>query len=121
MKVTKITLKGLKASLFDWLKMIVNVDMNCFVKHIFHLTKKYYRLKTAVKCVKKCDCKSDLCSRRHEYFKTENEDSASDSEDVSDKEKQIIRYTLVFYKSQMSADCITDFEVVHGLTNEVLN
>lgn len=46
-------------------------------------------------CEKSCDCKSDLCPRRHEYFKTENEDSASDSEDettrfVSDKEKQLI-------------------------------
>uniref|UniRef100_A0A8W8NQ09 Uncharacterized protein n=1 Tax=Magallana gigas TaxID=29159 RepID=A0A8W8NQ09_MAGGI len=56
----------------------------------------------------------------------ENEDSASDSEDemtrcVSDKEKQLIHDKLVFYKSQMSIDCIIDFEVVHGLTNEVLN
>lgn len=77
-------------------------------------------------CEKSCDCKSDLCPRKHEYFKTENEDSASDSEDemtrsVSDKEKKLIHDKLVFYKSQMSIDCIIDFEVVHGLTNEVLN
>lgn len=40
---------------------------------------------------------------------------------VSDKEKKLIHDKLVFYKSQMSIDCIIDFEVVHGLTNEVLN
>lgn len=37
---------------------------------------------------------------------------------VSDKEKKLIHDKLVFYKSQMSIDCI--IEVVHGLTNEVL-
>lgn len=40
---------------------------------------------------------------------------------VSDKEKQIIHDKQVFYKSQMSTDCIIDFEVAHGLTNEVFN
>lgn len=62
--------------------------------------KKYYHLMTGEKS---CDCKSDMCPRRHEYFKTENEDSASNSEDemtrfVSEKEKQLIHDKLVFYK-----------------------
>lgn len=34
----KVTSTGWKASLFDCIKTIVNVDMNSFVKHIFYLT-----------------------------------------------------------------------------------
>lgn len=54
-------------------------------------------------CEKSCDCKSDLCFWRYEYFKIENEDSVLDFEDemirfVSDKEKKLIYDKLVFYK-----------------------
>ncbi|XP_056016425.1 ATP-dependent DNA helicase RecQ-like [Ostrea edulis] len=78
-------------------------------------------------CESKCECKSDLCPRTHEGVRIKNEDnSSSDLEDemtrfVNDRKKQLIHDNLLFYKSQMpTADCIVKFEVLHGLTNEVI-
>lgn len=48
-------------SLFDWLKMIVNVDMNFYVKYIFYLIKKYYYFMIVVKFVKKVVIVKVIC------------------------------------------------------------
>ncbi|XP_062605474.1 ATP-dependent DNA helicase RecQ-like [Saccostrea cucullata] len=78
-------------------------------------------------CEKTCKCKCDLCPRTHECLKIDDEDSGSSEDEnemkrfVSEREKEIIHDKLLFYKSQMSnTDCIIDFEVLNGLTNDVV-